>query len=555
MLGTATDESLSGHRVEPASVSRWPGLAVFVLALVPSLAAVWAYPGFVTQDGSAHVYNAWILRESFGAHSPLNDTFVVRWDPLPNWAGHLTLMGLLCIFQPRVADRAMTTVTLVGFSASLVWLRWRVAGWRGMPMAALLAVMLGLNMCWIYGFSSFLIGAALFPIVLGAWWAGRDSGWSWGRAAIIGALMALGYFCHLISMGLTVIGLVVLEVFTPGPRRLGRAATTFVGLLPCLPLAAIYLRLSRGGGGMAPVWKHLKDPFSARSWAEQLLWVEPVTLASKKVIPLLGKETVLYAPFTPISLFCVALMLLLLATFAAWLRTRPSAHPPLRGWWILAAVLLTGGVIGPDTLGSDNGFYLQQRVVLLGLASLVPVLWLGTGGRLGGASAVFLIGALAIQSATVWHYAHLSERTAGAILRATPAVGTNQRIGTLFTGIREFGFRSNPILHADCAVGVGTDNVVWANYETQFYYFPVHFRDGLERPVTGEFEELSKLDNPEHSSERLSRWTALLTSYHDVIDVLLVWGQQPDLDAVSERWYRVTYTDGQLRVFHKKSTE
>jgi len=261
---------------------------------------------------------------------------------------------------------------------------------------------------------------------------------------------------------------------------------------------------------------------------------------------------VLYAPFTPVVLFGLALSFMVLATLAACRASRPATTSPLWGWWVLAAVLLVGGVAGPDTLGSDNGWYLQQRVVLLGLASLVPVLSIGATGRLGFASAVFLLGALTVQSATVWHYAQVSERTAGVILKATPAVGTGRRVGTLFTGIGKFGFRANPILHADCAVGVGTGNTVWANYETQFYYFPVHFREGLKRPVAGEFEELSKLDSPESSAERLARWTDLLTSYHEVIDVLLVWGQQPDLDAVSGRWYRVAYTDGQLRVFHRK---
>src|SRR4051794_37532554 len=38
--------------------SRRRGLAAFLLALVPGLAAVWSVPWFVTQDGPAHLYNA-----------------------------------------------------------------------------------------------------------------------------------------------------------------------------------------------------------------------------------------------------------------------------------------------------------------------------------------------------------------------------------------------------------------------------------------------------------------------------------------------------------------
>src|SRR5204862_3079364 len=108
------------------------------------------------------------------------------------------------------------------FAVSIVWLRWRVVGWRGMPGAALMAVALAINLPWLLGFGSFLLGACLFPITLGLWWQGRDQ-LGPGRALALGALMMLGYFCHLVSLGLTVVGLVVLAAVTPGERRAARA--------------------------------------------------------------------------------------------------------------------------------------------------------------------------------------------------------------------------------------------------------------------------------------------------------------------------------------------
>ena len=41
-----------------------------------------------------------------------------------------------------------------------------------MPLVALLAVLLALNLTWLLGFYSFLLGACLYPITLGLWWAG-----------------------------------------------------------------------------------------------------------------------------------------------------------------------------------------------------------------------------------------------------------------------------------------------------------------------------------------------------------------------------------------------
>src|SRR5437763_16956079 len=91
------------------------------LALTPAIAAIWSTPWFVTQDGPAHLYNAQIIARSGDPASPFRNFYQVRWDPLPNWAGHLALAGLLQVMPARAADRLMTSLTLVGFAASIAW--------------------------------------------------------------------------------------------------------------------------------------------------------------------------------------------------------------------------------------------------------------------------------------------------------------------------------------------------------------------------------------------------------------------------------------------------
>ena len=120
------------------------GLAILAAALAPALAAIWAVPWFVTQDGPAHVYNAEILASSVGGFdraSPWHDVYAVRWQPIPNWAGPLSLAGLVACLPAWLADRIMTSLTLVGFAAAILWLRWRVAGGRGLCVAALMAAL------------------------------------------------------------------------------------------------------------------------------------------------------------------------------------------------------------------------------------------------------------------------------------------------------------------------------------------------------------------------------------------------------------------------------
>lgn len=512
-------------------------------ALFPALAILAAYPGFVTQDGPAHLYNAHVLARSFDPQSPFRDVFSVRWEPLPNWAGHLALMGLVSILPPRSADRLMTTATLLGFALALGRLRGRVSGDNGAAPSAALAALLGLNVVWLFGFTSFLLGACLFPLTLGLWWTGRDGGFSARRAGAFAAWLTLGYFCHLVSLGLTVFGLLVLEAFTPGARRKGRAATLGLGLIPLAPLALVYLRLMRrGGGGLEPQWKHLANLASARSWITQLGWVDPISLARKGELPLIeGVASPWFGFFAPVVWLAVGLVLAVVATRAALLdRER-------RGWWVLAGLLIVGGVVTPDTLGPRHGEYLPQRVVLLGLAALAPVLRFNS--RLGRAAAVALFGALAFQSATVWDYARTSDQTAGRLLRAGPAIGRGRRIATLLAAGRS-RFRANSLLHADCALGVGTGNVIWADYEALYYYFPVRFLDGLDHPDPREFEVIALMVDPDQVAARALRWARLLAAHRPSIDVVVAWNPDPALDAVNEReGFVLSARDGPVRVW------
>ena len=133
---------------------------MLLVALGPALTAVAAVPWFVTQDGPAHLYNAEILARSFAADSPFRQSYRVQWEPLPNWAGHLLLAALGAVAPPRGANLAQTALTLAGLAASVLWLRASIAGARGFRIAAMLAAILSMNVVWLLGFTSFLLGAS-----------------------------------------------------------------------------------------------------------------------------------------------------------------------------------------------------------------------------------------------------------------------------------------------------------------------------------------------------------------------------------------------------------
>jgi hypothetical protein len=534
-------------------VASWrSGVLVLVAALLPVLGAIWGIRWFVTQDGSAHLYNAHIIASSFGPNSPFAAYYVVRWEALPNWSGHLVTAALVSLMPAWAAGSAITTLTLVGFAASIVWLRERVTGPSGLSLASVLAVLLSLNFPWLQGYTSFMLGACLFPITLGIWWGGRER-FGWGRAAAIAGLMIVGYLCHLVSLGLTALGLIVLALTTPGVDRGARFVRTLAALLPLLPLGLLYHSLSKAGGPMHPVWGHLANPLSPAAWGVQMAQVDPITLTIGQVIPLTTVDHSAWSGlFKPMTWLMLGFTLMWYSAIRGR-RAQPSQGPDERmGWAWLAALLLIGGIVGPDSLGALHGEFLQQRVMLLGLVALVPIANLDARGWSGRLIAAALVLALGVQSAIIWDYALTSRRTAGAIMAARDAIGTNQRVATLLIDMNP-RFRSNPLLHADNLLGIGTGNIVWNNYETRYYYFPVQFRPGVARPTSNEFEQIADTEGPENANLRASWWQAVVDDHLEEIDAVVVWGSDPLLDAINGQRFDTVYREANVRVLRPVS--
>jgi hypothetical protein len=415
----------------------------------------------------------------------------------------------------------------------------------------------------------------LFPITLGVWWPYRDR-LSGGRIAALSALLTLGYFCHLVSLGLTVLGLIVLSVLDASSvsgdswrYRLGRLARTSLSFIPLVVLGFLYLRIARQGGPMHPVWDNLSNPWAPTAWAARLGWADPLTLAIKDGLPFTERVSRAFALFAPAAWLGVALVFWWYGRISyrpVVLGGRPGfddIDPPGSGclehvtarngqqaWLALSALLVAGGILGPDSLGTAHGEFLPQRVILLGLVAFVPVIDVNPARLPGWITTLALVAALVLQTAIVWDYARYSDRTAGQIIRAGELVGRNQRIVTQLTTSRG-RFRANPLLHAENWLGVDTCNVVWNNYETLHYYFPVQFKPGIARPHPGDLELVSIHEDPNEQDDRVRDWERILYRSANSIDMVLVWKSNEGLDAITQRWFEPAGRRGDVQVFRR----
>jgi hypothetical protein len=538
------------------------GQSLFLVALLllPTLQAIWSFPGFVTQDGPAHLYNSQILLESLrqGQDSPYARAFEPRWKVLPNWAGHLLQMSLLAGLSPRAADRMMLTLTLIFPIAAALWLRWRVAGPRGFLRAAILILLLGLNLPWLLGFQSFLLGLGIGLVTIGAWWGPRGgNGLAWQRTAVVAALLVIGFFCHPISLGLTVLTLLVLPLGFGKVEGAKRLRASLLAMLPLFPLGMAYMLQIGSGGSIAPMWETSGFPQRPSAWPAQFFWADPITLSRKDRLPFVESTSRLYALAAPVFWMAVGLALCVVAVWANGLLRVDSRRG--RVWISLVFALVLGGAIAPDTLGPNHGNYLPQRVVLFGLFLLAVAIPL-SGKRSPAGRACLDLGtgmlavALLLQSAFVRDYAITANRFTNEFLAASSFVGRDQRVATLFVNPRG-PYRSNPLLHVDNLLGIGSGNIMWSNYEAGHYYFPVRVREDIAHPPVGEFERISLMDDPRDLEHRAREWGELLDGHHAEIDVVLMRGRDPALDAQTAVHYELVYDlpGNPVRVWKRRS--
>jgi|GEM_PF-983307 len=538
-----------------------------VLGLAPTWAFLAGVPEFATQDGPTHVYNARIAARALGWSAPCDaiphpssEMFTVSWRLIPNWGSTGLAWAALWVVEPIQVDRLVTAMLAWGMAWAILW-TWSRGGRSSdrvepPPLrVGLAAALLGLNAPWLWGFSGFLVGALLGLIGVTVWWRAvqRPQGPAARDLIALAGLTGLGYLCHPIGLGLmvaTIVAVAMVEAILAGPnhplrQHPGRILTrTALGLGPLVPLALIYRAQIGEAGPLNPTWDHLADWTSPRAWMNQFTWVDPLALGSKTHWPWWDAPPMAHQgpALTPLGRLIrglsapslLAWAAILLGTLASWRR-----NPDRAVWRGVGLAIVAFSLVCPDTLGESHGHYLPQRVALWGLMLLV-VGWSGdakppdsiTGSRGSPRLHTATLGltTLAWLGQTAWvadHARHCQYELSG-LTQLASRIPTGARLGALITASGSV-HRSNPLLHADILLGLRRGAVVWSNYETNHYYFPIRFRQGIPRPPARIFEDLARLDAPEQSNHRRARWLDLVERHADQFDALLIRSTDPDL--------------------------
>ena len=210
-------------------IRRRSAFTYIVIALIAAhLLPLWIFKYFPSQDGASHIYNAYLLKEySNPAMYKVRECFELNLTLFPNWFSHAFMAGLMFLVSPLIAEKILLSLCIASAPLSLFYFLRAVDGsgaetplGSGNQILGLIGFLFGYNYLLHMGFYNFAISFPLFFFALGYWWR-RHETMSPANIGALYVLMILLYFCHISSYGLMLAALSVCALrLIVTPRKL-----------------------------------------------------------------------------------------------------------------------------------------------------------------------------------------------------------------------------------------------------------------------------------------------------------------------------------------------
>ena len=274
-----------------------------------------------------------------------------------------------------------------------------------------------------------------------------------------------------------------------------------------------------GGSSLELIWEHFEwsKVFQVSNWVRQIGWIDPISLASKKWLPVMEAERTWAILFQPALWIALAILVWFFSVLWEFPKRECKAE---RGWWLAILLLLILGVLGPDSLGKDQGHYLPQRI-LLGAMSIACVVW---PQRIKKETSV-ITGILALawltQSVSAIELGRKSEMLTQSISGSCAFISQGDRVLAL-SDATAWAYRANPRLHLDSLLVMSAGDLAsWNLYEAAHGYFPLQFRQKTAGLEPKRLEDFSLMQSPDQAMEREAMALAIVKSAEQNTDLLI----------------------------------
>lgn len=442
----------------PRRLSGEPLLFIILLAL--HLALLWAFSFIPTQDGPGHQAVAFILRQYDHPDAGLlRQYYLPNGEALPNWFIFFLMSRVLSFVSVPLAEKILLTAYVLLLPLSVRYALKSID--RRAAFLSVLSFPFLYNFLFQMGFFNFCFSLAAFFFSLGFWLRHQER-MTPARIGILALLILWVYFCHPVTLVITVVALLTLAAWRT--LKTGSWHWLLGPLLACLPALVLMISfVGRRAGAtvsMLPLWAKVKHLAGLYSLASVSRW------------------TILLAAALALLFFVVALVCLRAR------RWRP--FEPEDGLLWVALIFALIFFAAPSELA--GGGFINHRLNLFPFLALI--LWFGTFDHpawrrraIQTAAAGIALGFLGVFA---WMYARIDADLA-EIAAAGEHVEADHTL--LFLSFAHRGeqlegrpliFRTEPYVHAGGYIAARKRLVDLSLYEASENYFPIYFEPRLD---------------------------------------------------------------------------
>ena len=482
---------------------------------------IWRFKFFPSSDGPSHIYNTQVLKYSANPRSLYHEYFDLNLGPYPNWTSSLIMLAFQYMVPPLLAEKLLLTFYIVFFVFAFQYLL--DASGNCTKLFLLFSYLYLYNFLLLMGFYSYSLGVPLLLLTVGFFWKNKES-LNWKRAGFLCFLGLALYLSHPVPY-MVAIFVIVLSSLLYFKNRWNEISKVLICLVPSFALCFYYLYAFR-------IFTRQKAP----SHFQKLSEVVTDMISQKFLISVdTQKQPILAAA-------CGILIMLLAAiTIKKKITIRNNTFSyefnQKDYFFLIFLMAFVLSIVTPDAI-AGHGSYIFQRILLI--ASLLIIPWLSDelGRILKSFVAVFLICLVLMNFSIIYHSFFIINNELDEFTRCKPKVGHHNTLIPLIFKRNTQSSINLAFLHAASYYCLDNFNINLANYEADKNYFPVRFRQEVERPdVYHVFDDRASLD-----FSSLARYVKYIVVYG---------GNKNVMEKVKKHYFTVCH-NGKTRIFQSK---
>ena len=471
---------------------QWPKLLIASLIILHIL-PIWVFRYFPSQDGPAHVYNAYVLNSMPSTESVLlRDYYQVNLALFPNWISHLVLAGLMYIVPPLIAEKILLSLIIgllpISFFYFLNYSTNRTNREINFNLYGFFGFLFSYHYLLHMGFYNFSLSVSLYFFTLGyfsryyAEMALDRSGIP--KLSLLLLLCLMTYFCHILSFTLVVLSLTLFSVVKFYPRhdeswasKWRQIAAILIALTLLYLIVLNYLRTSginqkNQQEEIGQIWARLSNPdkwFYLLNTQVLVYFTDAHQLITRMMLVLLG-------------------LLFIVTIYRRYIQKISGTSPEISDQRDLPYLMLSGLLtlvyfVMPWSIGS--GAWINDRISLFILPVLLPFLSQDFSKHIRYSLLILIIGLSIGHLAISCRYYYplnksIQEFTSGVELIEDNKIflGLSSDFSPAVTNNAPFTHNEyvEPFVHVINYYGLNNKCISLSNYEAKYDYFPLNWK-------------------------------------------------------------------------------